>query len=125
MTMAHGLEVRVPFVDHLLIESVWPELGFHPPLLERKSALTSTLERPLPAEVVGHPKQGFTLPFDRWIAGELAPLVRDGIGRLAAAGWIAPEAPERVWRDWQSGATHWSRPWGLAVLGHCLNGAAA
>lgn len=121
MTMAHGLEVRVPFVDHVLIETVWPELGFHPSLLSHKSVLTATLDRSLPAEIVAHPKQGFTLPFDRWIGGELAPLVRDGMARLAAAGWVAADAPARVWQAWESGAVHWTRPWGLAVLGHCLD----
>jgi asparagine synthase (glutamine-hydrolysing) len=27
MSMAHGLEVRVPFVDHVLVDAVWPDLG--------------------------------------------------------------------------------------------------
>ena len=124
MAMAHGLEVRVPFVDHLLIETVWPELGFHPPLLAGKRVLPATLDRPLPAAIVAQPKQTFTLPFARWMRGELAPMVRDGLNHLASAGWIGPNAPERVWQSWQSGGAHWSRPWGLAVLGHFLSGGA-
>jgi asparagine synthase (glutamine-hydrolysing) len=120
MGMAHGLEIRVPFVDHALIAAVWPELGRHPALLAGKSLLHATLERPLPADVVRHPKQGFTLPLGRWIQGPLAPLVHDGMDRLAQAGWIAAGAPGRVWNAWRSGQVHWSRPWGLAVLGHFL-----
>ena len=79
------------------------------------------LERPLPDAVVRHPKQGFTLPFDHWMHGDLEPLVRDGLRRLSDAGWLAADAPDRVWTDWQRGVSHWSRPWGLAVLGHFLN----
>ena len=33
MAMAHGLEVRVPFVDHELVGTVWPELAFHASLV--------------------------------------------------------------------------------------------
>jgi asparagine synthase (glutamine-hydrolysing) len=121
MSMAHGLEVRVPFVDHDLVERVWPELARHPDLMAGKRLLSGTLERPLPDAVVEHPKQGFTLPFGRWMGGELGPFVQDGLRRLSGAGWIAPEAPDLVWAAWQRGDAHWSRPWGLSVLGHFLN----
>jgi len=120
MSMAHGLEVRVPFVDHDLVERVWPELALHPDLMIGKRLLAGTLERPLPDAIVRHPKQGFTLPFGRWMGGELGPFVQDGMRRLSDAGWIASEAPDRVWAAWRSGAAHWSRPWGLSVLGHFL-----
>jgi asparagine synthase (glutamine-hydrolysing) len=124
MAMAHGLEVRVPFVDHELLRVVWPELGRRPGLLRHKRLLHETLERPLPDAIVGRPKQGFTLPFSRWIGGELAPVVRDGLAQLADAHWVTPDAPARVWNAWTSGRVHWTRPWGLAVLGHFLASAA-
>ncbi len=120
MSMAHGLEVRVPFVDHELISHVWPRLASHPSLLKGKRLLYESLDHPLPAAILRHPKQGFTLPFARWMHGTLAPFVRDGLDRLAEDGWIRRDAPERVWRDWQRGVSHWSRPWGLSVLGHFL-----
>jgi asparagine synthase (glutamine-hydrolysing) len=120
MAMAHGLEVRVPFVDHKLLGSVWPELGFHPALLARKRLLRETIDRSLPAGIARRPKQGFTLPFASWMGGEFAPLVQDGMRQLADRGWIAPDAPDRVWTAWRSHTVHWSRPWGLAILGHGL-----
>ncbi len=122
MSMAHGLEVRVPFVDHELVDEVWPELGCHPELLQGKRLLSGTLERPLPDAVLSHPKQGFTLPFATWMKGDLAPVVQDGLQRLADGGWITSETPRRVLSDWHRGAAHWSRPWGLSVLGHFLAG---
>jgi asparagine synthase (glutamine-hydrolysing) len=125
MGMAHALEVRVPFVDHVLLGTVWPQLGCHPQLLRGKRLLYETLERPLPAGVAGRPKQSFTLPFARWMRGDLAPAVRDGLDRLARLGWIAGDAPARIWSAWDAGRTHWSRAWGLSVLGHFLDGAGA
>jgi asparagine synthase (glutamine-hydrolysing) len=112
--------VRVPFVDHELVSSVWPRLGSHPTMMRGKRLLYEGLERPLPHDVVHRPKQGFTLPFARWMHGELEPLVRDGLHRLANGGWVVRDAPDRVWNDWCRGVVHWSRPWGLSVLGHVL-----
>ena len=120
MSMAHGLEVRVPFVDHEILDVVWPELGFHPALLTHKRLLHDTLALPLPDAIVQRPKQGFILPFEKWLAGDLAPAVHEGLEQLAAGGWIRRDAPGRVWADWRAGAAHWSRPWGLSVLGHFL-----
>ena len=122
MSMAHGLEVRVPFVDHEILGAVWPELGFHPSLLKHKHLLHTTLARPLPDEIVQRPKQGFILPFEQWLAGDLAPAVQDGMRALASRGWIRPETPDAVWRAWKSGVAHWTRPWGLGVLGLMVTG---
>jgi asparagine synthase (glutamine-hydrolysing) len=120
MAMAHGLEVRVPFVDHELLAAVWPELGGHPSLLRRKQLLRGTIDRALPAAFARRPKQGFVLPFAQWMDGELGPLVDEGLQRLVDGGWIAADAPRQVGTAWRAGAVHWSRPWGLAVLGHSL-----
>jgi len=120
MSMAHGLEVRVPFVDHALVGSVWPRLALHRDLMTGKRLLAEALDRPLPEAIVRHPKQGFTLPFARWMEGDLAPFVRDGMRRLSDAGWVAPGVPDAAWASWRQGVSHWSRPWGLAVLGHFL-----
>ncbi len=120
MAMAHGLEVRVPFVDHELTAAVWPALGMHSDWLHGKRLLHATLERALPPSVVNHPKQGFTLPFAAWMSGVLAPVVQDGLARLSHAGWIAADAPARIWQEWTAGRAHWSRAWGLGMLGHFL-----
>ena len=120
MSMAHALEVRVPFVDHVLLDAVWPDLGAHPSLMRNKRLLHETLARPLPSEAVDRPKQGFTLPFAQWMAGDLQPFVRSGMAHLTDEGWIARGAADATWADWQRGAAHWSRPWALGVLGAFL-----
>jgi asparagine synthase (glutamine-hydrolysing) len=120
MSMAHGLEVRVPFVDQLLLDAVWPDLGAYPALMRNKRLLHETLSRPLPRAAVDRPKQGFTLPFSQWMGGELQPFVRSGMAYLAESGWIAPGVPDATWRAWEAGAAHWSRPWALGMLGEFL-----
>jgi asparagine synthase (glutamine-hydrolysing) len=122
-SMLNGLEVRVPFVDHHLIGTVWPELGQHPRLLAGKTLLHASLEAPLPRPVFEPPKQGFAVPISKWINEELASFVQDGLRSAAAAGWISRDAPVLVWDDWINGAVHWTRPWGLAVLGYFVSAA--
>jgi asparagine synthase (glutamine-hydrolysing) len=121
MSMAHGLEVRVPFVDHELLAAVWPDLGAFPVLMRNKRLLHETLARPLPEETVHRPKQGFTLPFAAWMRAELQPFVREGIARLEDEQWIAPGAGTAAWDAWSRGESHWSRPWALGVLGQFLD----
>jgi hypothetical protein len=102
---------------------VWPALGHHPQLLRHKRLLTRALPLPLPVEVTDGPKRGFTLPFSRWMAEPLSDMVRSGMSDLAADGWIAADAPDRLWTTWRAGRAHWSRPWALGVLGRFLRDA--
>ncbi len=120
MSMAHGLEVRTPFVDHQLQQAVWPALGAYPGLTRGKRLLHETLAQRLPAAVVAAPKRGFTLPFAVWLRGPLGPLTREGIDALVARQWIDPGAAARVWSEWEGGQAHWSRVWALGVLGRFI-----
>ena len=120
VSMAHGLEVRVPFVDADLQRVVWPALGAHASLLKGKRLLHATLARPLPPEVTERPKRGFTLPFADWMRGDLKEPVRDGLAMLARSGWVERTAPDAVWAAFEGGQAHWSRAWGLGMLGRFL-----
>ena len=71
-SMAVGLEIRVPFVDHVLVEEV---LSFPQRLKKGKGVkplLVEAFVNELPREVYDRPKQGFALPMDDWIRGPLA-----------------------------------------------------
>jgi asparagine synthase (glutamine-hydrolysing) len=124
MSMAHGLEVRVPFIDHELQQALWPALGQHPRLLKGKRLLHESLAHPLPSDIVNRPKQGFTLPFDCWMRGDLRDSTRAGLNALARQGWVRAESPDAIWTAFERGQAHWSRAWGLAVLGRFLEEAA-
>ena len=71
--MAHSLEVRVPLLDHLLVEYVsrLPEAV----KIKRgvnKALLVEALKGLLPAEAVKQRKRTFTFPWERWLRGSLA-----------------------------------------------------
>jgi asparagine synthase (glutamine-hydrolysing) len=121
--MAHALEIRVPFVDAPLVSSIWPALGNNARLLARKRLLVEAVGD-LPEATRTAPKRGFTLPFERWVDGPLSETVRSGITALVADGWLRSGADEAMWRAWQARDVHWSRMWGLGVLGHFLRSGA-
>ena len=121
MSMAHSLEVRVPFLDPPLVDFVLslPESqkrGAHP-----KSLLIGALGNLLPQNVasqVGKRKRTFTFPWENWLRGALRERVSAGLGEWSPA--VAPvlgrEFAQRVWEEFQRGHTTWSRPWSLYVL---------
>jgi asparagine synthase (glutamine-hydrolysing) len=70
--MAHGLEIRSPFLDHDLAGYVASLPGsLKLPGLTRKALLRDALARDVPHAVLSRPKQGFSVPIVRWINGEL------------------------------------------------------
>jgi asparagine synthase (glutamine-hydrolysing) len=120
MSMAHGLEVRVPLIDHCLAKKLmtlpgaW-KLDDHTP----KPLLVNALRGALPDGIVHRHKRGFTLPFEHWLRGELraeveGTLQRFDSGPLAAV--LNPQAVIGVWQDFLQGRVSWTRPWSLFVL---------
>jgi asparagine synthase (glutamine-hydrolysing) len=78
-SMAHSLELRVPFVDNLLYSSVLPYLddGFNKSF--PKKMLVDAVGD-LPAEIVHRQKQGFTFPFADWIRkGKIKDSINDSL----------------------------------------------
>jgi len=118
MSMAHGLELRVPFLDRKLVETCFRIPG-HKKLQGRspKSLLLASLGVDLPREIVNRPKRGFTLPFERWMRGEMRPMVED---TLLKSSWdqlpLSSSAVRKVWNRFLAGETSWSRPWSLFVV---------
>ncbi|MGB7332365.1 MAG: asparagine synthase (glutamine-hydrolyzing) [Terriglobales bacterium] len=118
MSMVHGLELRVPFLDQALVEACLRIPGTRK--LEGnlpKSLLLKSLGVKLPMEIVNRPKRGFTLPFESWLRGEMRPVVEDA---LLKSSWdrtsISASAVHEVWNRFLAGETSWSRPWSLFVL---------
>jgi asparagine synthase (glutamine-hydrolysing) len=118
MSMAHGLEIRVPLIDHRLAERVLAMPG--PSKLDPntpKPVLVRALSGQLPDGIVHRPKRGFTLPFERWLREEMKPLVEGALLKGAVtAAFLKADAPGKVWRSFLAGETSWSRPWSLFVL---------
>jgi len=124
MSMAHGLELRVPFVDHKLAEFLFriPGASKLKPGLP-KWLLIEALQGLLPQQVVRRPKRGFTFPFELWLKKEMRQDMEDVLLDPSAnllAG-IDRKFVATVWNDFLAGKTTWSRPWSLYVLKQWVN----
>jgi asparagine synthase (glutamine-hydrolysing) len=121
MAMAHGLEVRVPLLDHALAEYVVSL----PDTYKRtngvpKRLLVDSLGGSLPAYVTHRPKQGFTLPLATWMRGELRAFCEERLGpdRLGGRGIFRPDRLNAMWDAFVDCRPQlsWSRLWVLVVL---------
>ncbi len=116
MSMAVSLELRAPFVDQDLVETVTPmptDLKVMPG--RQKPLLVDAVNDPLVAELSARPKQGFPFPLRRWLAEEL-----DGMTLDARTLGLAPEAVREVAAKARRGATY-PQYWSLVVLGAWMN----
>lgn len=77
MSMAHGLEVRVPLLDHRLVEfalSLPPRWLVSPLPVEGKRLLRDVATPLLPPRILDRPKQGFVVPLNKWMQESLLDL---------------------------------------------------
>ena len=119
MSMAHALEVRVPLIDHLLVEYVFTLPG-HLKVSRRqpKPLLTRSLGAGVPSECVFRSKRGFVLPFESWLRDALEEEMCDTLlARSGAESWpLERLAVASVWNGFRKGTYSWSRVWSLFVL---------
>lgn len=118
MSMAHSLEVRVPLLDHLLVEEMFRLPGPIKIGKTKKPLLVSSLPRPLPERVTSGRKRGFVLPYAKWLTGKLREQVEDSLSHQPKAlnGIVNSKAVGDVWQAFLDGRTSWTRPWSLFVL---------
>ena len=119
MSMHHSLEVRVPLLDHPLVEFVTalPDRARRGRGLS-KALLVEALGSLVPREVVEQPKRTFTFPWRRWLRGPLGLQVAMRLGGItpSLAEVLDREEVHSVWRSFLMGRTGWARPWSLFVL---------
>ena len=84
MTMAAGLEARVPFLDHELAELAARMPGEHKLSDGGKGVLKAIARKMLPREVVDRPKGYFPVPILKYLAGPTLDLVRDVLSAAPA-----------------------------------------
>jgi asparagine synthase (glutamine-hydrolysing) len=128
MSMASGVEVRVPFLDRELAEFA----AWHiPPCLKIKGSLAPTTKHIfrqamrdlLPAEVLRQPKAGFAAPVDYWLAHDLREMVDDLLSEtnIRRRGLFRPEAVRRFVNEHRSGTEDWSMQiWQFLTLEHWM-----
>jgi asparagine synthase (glutamine-hydrolysing) len=128
-SMAFALEVRVPLIDHRVLEAAWAL----PPSMRvargsGKQALRHVLDRYVPRHLVDRPKTGFDPPLGSWLRGPLRPWAEDllSASRLRTQGLLDPEPIRARWDEHLSG-----RPgreyalWAVLVFQSWLEGQSA
>jgi asparagine synthase (glutamine-hydrolysing) len=111
MSMSHGLEVRVPFLDEDLqqyVSQIEPAIRFDND--QPKKILIDTFKTLLPETVWNRPKMGFSFPLQQWMAGNKAMSDEDLYQGKPAKGLI---------NKFNKGQIHWSRAFALyQIQGH-------
>lgn len=122
-SMAHALEVRVPFLDHRLVAAALASPDAQKFPTSPKRLLVEALDGLLPDDVVNRPKMGFVLPWESWLRGELKEVCDAGLQSLKDRSWVQSDAITDMERSFHAGEStwSWSRVWSLAVLGGYLD----
>ncbi len=108
MSMAHALEVRVPFFDHDLVSFAMGipdhiKRGSYP-----KQLLVESLGDMLPSDLVHRKKMGFVFPWEQWLRGELRSFCEQRWEQFAQRDCVAQPARFRqIWHDFQAGKGPW------------------
>lgn len=119
-SMAHSLEVRVPLLDHRVVESAWTL-----PLAMRirggrtKWVLREVLARRVPPALTERPKRGFAQPIGAWLRGPLRPWAEDLLSPVALdrVGLVHPAPVRALWAEHVAGrADHHAALWAVLVL---------
>ena len=122
MSMAHSLEIRVPFLDHTVVElATHLSTNLKNPTSAKKF-LTETFADLLPHEVVNRKKMGFTLPWSVWMKNELRDFTEEGFNELYKQDVINEEVLRKAWNKFVLGSEEKSfiSFWHLSVLGHWM-----
>jgi len=101
-SMAVALEVRVPLIDHRVVEFAWrlPRAAKIRGGVS-KWLLRQILFRHVPKSLIERPKMGFAIPLGEWWRGPLRSSAEDLLGelRLREAGLLDPAYVREIWRD--------------------------
>jgi asparagine synthase (glutamine-hydrolysing) len=118
-SMAHGLEVRCPLLDHHLVEFAARLPAHHKVAGGRTKIAWREAVRPLvPAAALRRAKMGFTPPLGEWLRGPLRSLIDDLVLDAGAhVGFFRSTRVRELWRQHDSGRRDRTRElWGIAMF---------
>ncbi len=119
MSMAHGLEARVPYLDHRIVEFA---VGLDEKLLmsskEGKLILKNAARSLVPAEILRRGKKGFTVPLDHWFQSTLRGFLCEAV-ELAVKHLPLDKHVAVKWVDQELAG---ERDFGLRLFALCLLG---
>jgi asparagine synthase (glutamine-hydrolysing) len=112
-SMAHSVEVRLPLVDHEVVQAA-RSIPLDSQIADgiNKPALVEAVPGVPLREIATKPKRSFTLPLECWLkqhAAELADFASQG-------SFLNRKAVAKTWSRFRGGRAHWSRAWSTIVL---------
>jgi asparagine synthase (glutamine-hydrolysing) len=120
MSMATSLEVRVPLLDHKLIDFVTKvPASLKLAGTETKQLLKRVARELIPAEILDRPKQGFGIPLEQWINQQLRDQIRETLRepRTRQRGYVNSDYVDLLLDEHQKGRRDHSFPlWSLLIL---------
>jgi asparagine synthase (glutamine-hydrolysing) len=120
MTMAFGLEARVPFLDHELVELAARIPGRFKVEGGGKYVLKEAAREVIPPQVIDRPKGYFPVPALKYLRGPFLELVRDALGSRVARqrGLFQPACVQRLLAEPEEHITPLggSKLWQIALL---------
>jgi asparagine synthase (glutamine-hydrolysing) len=120
LSMHHSLEVRVPFIDHKLLEfcaTIPPELKMK--WFRKKYLLKKAVKNLLPAEIINHRKQGFVGPMAQWLKNDLKSYALETLSEknLKKHGLFNYKIIDQIFEDHFSGREiHDTLIWSLLIF---------
>jgi asparagine synthase (glutamine-hydrolysing) len=120
MTMAHALELRVPFLDHRLIEFA-ATLPRSSKVQGRsgKTLLRRLMAPKLPEPILSRTKKGFPVPTEHWLRGPLRDWTRDALlgAGSAVEGYMETAVIRQIVEQHEQGAVNRDREiWALLIF---------
>lgn len=115
MGRACGLELRVPYLDHQLVEIAlrMPQRFLYPD----KGLLVEACHDLMPPDYINLPRQSFVLPMADWMRGPLLELCHSRLGALHQSSWLDSAWITQQWQAFEAGELNWKKVWSLVVLG--------
>jgi asparagine synthase (glutamine-hydrolysing) len=120
-SMKYSLEVRVPLLDHRIIEyalNIDPEIKFKNGTL--KNVLKQVLYQYIPQQYFDRPKWGFTMPLAHWLKTDLKYLIDNFLNKLIVeeASFVQYAYVEQLLKQFYSGKDYLQQRVWLLVLLH-------
>jgi len=124
-SMSVSLEVRVPLLDHRVLEFAW---GMNENMKIRNKSgkwiLKEILKKHIPPELTNRPKMGFGIPIDSWLRGPLRTWAEDllNYNSIREQGYLNADMVKHKWEEHISGKRNWQyHLWDVLMFQSWLN----
>ena len=119
-SMGVGLETRMPFLDHRVVEFAWSlPLQYKLSGYQEKWIIRQAVSRYLPSKLIERPKMGFSVPLAQWLRGPLKDWANDLLSQsnLTQNAYFEPDSVRKKWKAHLSGQANWEHQlWGILMF---------